>query len=61
MQKQSLFKLVLRLSNISSTVEGVGGAEVVQALPIYHGSRVRDFSVKQLHDCLTFALHTLIG
>ena len=63
MQKQRVFKLKLRPSNLSSTEESMKGPGLVQALPIYHGccSSVRDFPTWQLHDWLTFAWHTSIG
>lgn len=43
--------------DLSSTVEVMEGAEVVQALPIYHGccSRVKDVPTEQFCDWLTFA------
>ena len=34
-------------------MDGVEGPELVQALPFYHGARVRDFPTWQLHDWLT--------
>jgi hypothetical protein len=61
--KESLFKFELRPSNLSSTVDGVEGPELVQALPFYHGfcSRAKDSPTWQLHDWLTFAWCTSIG
>ena len=53
--KESLFKLELGPFNLSSTAEGVEGPKMVQALPTYHGSRVKDFLTWQLHDSMTFA------
>ena len=58
---ESLFKLKLGPSSLSSTEEGMEGTELVQALLICPGSRVRDFPTWQLHDWLTICLYTSIG
>lgn len=42
-------------------MEVVEGAELAQALPINHSSRVTDFPTWQLNDWLMFAWHTSIG
>ena len=50
------FKIQIEPSNLSSTVDGVEGPRLVQALPIYLDccSMVRGFPTWQLHDWLTF-------
>jgi hypothetical protein len=47
--KVSLLKLKLRPSNLER-LEDMEGPELVQALPIHYGSRMRDVLTWQLHD-----------